>query len=208
MKFKRKKSECSRKGLDSGCSPLKQILCFLKEILLLKLVWKEKKNKKKNKKTKNFHFIPGPWCISGRTTLLLSSTIIAKINTWLALQLLSGWKYRLHALDDFTQQQQIPRHTNVWHPKHLATKISEDSAGASIHGAQTSYKYTNTEEHIHLTKAHRHTCKQTQPGCWCTLIHVHISPQPISQTHHYRPRSNLFVRGEMPRWIIHSSLIH
>lgn len=149
MKFKRKKSGYSKKnGLDSGCSPLKQVLCFLKEILLLKRkkVWKEKKTIKKS----NFHCISGPWCISGRTTLLLSSTIIAKINTWLALQLLSGWKYWLHALDDFTQQQQIPRHANVWHPKHLAIKISEDLAGASIQGAQTSYKYTYWSAQAHM----------------------------------------------------------
>lgn len=52
MKFKRKKIEYSKKnGLDSGCSPLKQVLCFLKEILLLKRkkVWKEKKDNKKVK---------------------------------------------------------------------------------------------------------------------------------------------------------------
>lgn len=143
------------------------------------------------------HCIPGPWCISGRTTLLLSSTIIAKINTWLALQLLSAGF--------------MPLMTSLNNSKSQGTQMSDIPNISPLKSVKT-WLVQACMEHKHLTnthtEAHRHTCKQTQPGCWCALIHVHISPQPISQTHHYRPRSNLFVRGEMPRWIIHSSLIH
>lgn len=50
MKFKRKKSGYSKKkGLDSGCSPLKQMLCFFKRDSPIETGMKRKKDNKKVK---------------------------------------------------------------------------------------------------------------------------------------------------------------
>lgn len=62
-------------------------------------------------------------------------------------------KCQLHALDFFSQQQQIPRHTNACCPKCPVIKISENLTGVCLHQTLNTFKYTH--DNILHTQTHK-----------------------------------------------------
>lgn len=152
------------------------------------------------------------------------STMTAKINSRLAIYLLSGWKANVSFM---------PLTSSVNNSKSQGTQTPVVPSVQSLKSVKTWLVYAFTKHIIHSnthtttyyihkpTKPCRHACKRAHiwwhacPDIFGTYIRIlyihtqmHFSPHQISQPHHYHPCGNQFVRGEMPLCIIHSSRIH
>lgn len=151
------------------------------------------------------------------------STMTAKINSWLAIYLLSGWKANVSFMpltssvnNSKSRGTQTPVVPSVQSLKSVKTWLVYAFTKHIIHPNTHTWQhttYTNPQSRVG-THASEHTYGDMPAPIYLVLVYVyihtriHFSPHQISQPHHYHPCGNQFVRGEMPLCIIHSSRIH